>query len=148
MNDEANRARIVGFSSFEEPFCTKMRTVVVLPSASQGQYVKPPQQMVYHLQQMPRVMQNPHVAMLPNKVVVQKTMISPVKTVRSGAVQMNTPLPISRAPVQPVPMVQLNRGVESSEASNSFICFETPRYLFMFLDVYIFAYTKYVRILY
>ena len=111
---------------------------MVLPSASQGPHFRPPQQVVYHSPQMPRVM-HPHVPMLPHKVVVQKTMMSPVKTVRSAAV-MKPPLPISRAPVQSVPMIQVNQGVESSEASNSFIFLDIPSYSFMFLDVCVFKY--------
>ena len=52
-----------------------MRTVAVLPAAPAGPYFKPLQQMVYH-----RVMQNPPLPMLPNTLVAQKTVVTPVKT--------------------------------------------------------------------
>ena len=116
-----------------------MRTVAVLPAAPVGPY-KPPQQMVYHLPDMSRVMQNPHVSM-PPKVVIQKT--TPVKTL-ARAVDFQQPQ-ISSRPVQSMPMVQpvmrvqrheelqgrvkLIQGAASSEASDVYIPWHSMLFL-------------------
>ena len=96
--------------SGSNPKSTKMRTVTVLPAAPMGPYFTPaPQVVSHHVPQMHRVMQ-PHMLPTPHRVVVQKAM----------------------APVQ----ITRHQGVESSEASNSFIFLDIACYSFMFSNAY------------
>ena len=95
--------------SGSNPKSTKMRTVTVLPAAPMGPYFTPaPHVVSHHVPQMHRVMQ-PHMLPTPHRVVVQKAM----------------------APVQ----ITRHQGVESSEASNSFIFLDIPCYSFMFSSI-------------